>query len=707
MIRGRHAFERLLYALVLGAAGLYAASDVAPLVFVLVCVFSAIAWMTATGPSGRPLPRLLVNSALALAVLAAGARVLLVGADVASFSRFVAALLVLKLFDRRTPRDDLQVLLLSAFLVIGAVLTTNALFLGIGMLVFTPALLLASMEQQLRSAAWSTEHRSAPGRVHGRPSAGAVMSPALRRTLRRLAWGATVGSLVLAAIVFPLIPRGLGRETLGSWGNPTVGAAVVGFAEEVQLGRGGLISDSPAAVLDLVVTSPAGEPMGGEFEVFYLRGAVLDQYEDGRWTRSDRGPGVSSEPLRMFPSSPPHSLGSRRNTRHVQEITMRNAPGGRSPVFHAWKPVSISFGDRQLLYVHTKDLLLERQGSPGKLSYTVESSAFDAEPVREPDRSREAVDFPSEIVFDRARSVLEVAGVEPAPALRPRAADDRAARVIEQHLQSSYSYTLDVLAADGDPIEWFLTEAEAGHCEYFASAMAAMCQSVGIDARVVTGYVATEWYPSSQHYVVRESNAHAWVEVEVLPGQWKTFDPTPPDDFGAIHQPELTVIDRLTRMASAIEYAWIRNVVSFDRSKQEEAMQGVTGALPSRWLSQMRSAARAGGSELVFRAAEQAFIAFAATVAAGLIVRSMIRRARGTRRSSKTLLDALRRVSRRTGDSTARTAWEMAAQIGSVRPEAAGLAVRVARSYYAERFGGTPVPESDRRELLRGLRAVR
>ena len=39
----------------------------------------------------------------------------------------------------------------------------------------------------------------------------------------------------------------------------------------------------------------------------------------------------------------------------------------------------------------------------------------------------------------------------------------------------------------------FLYDLKRGHCEYFAGAMALMCQSLGMQARVVTGFKCDEY----------------------------------------------------------------------------------------------------------------------------------------------------------------------------------------------------------------------
>ncbi|RYE84466.1 MAG: hypothetical protein EOO75_18085, partial [Myxococcales bacterium] len=112
-----------------------------------------------------------------------------------------------------------------------------------------------------------------------------------------------------------------------------------------------------------------------------------------------------------------------------------------------------------------------------------------------------------------------------------------------------------------DPVASFLaTEGAAGHCEYFASAMAMLARSLGVPARVVGGYRVSEYNDVGRYHVVRERNAHAWAEVQ-LPGQgWVSVDATPAESVdlaGPGRTPPLAAaIDALlTHGASALRHA--------------------------------------------------------------------------------------------------------------------------------------------------------
>ena len=103
---------------------------------------------------------------------------------------------------------------------------------------------------------------------------------------------------------------------------------------------------------------------------------------------------------------------------------------------------------------------------------------------------------------------------------------DKAAS-IEAYLHTHYGYTLDLSGTPptGDPLAYFLFTKRAGHCEYFASAMTVLLRSLGIPARYATGFLPGELNDLAGDYIVRASDAHAWVEVYFPGYDWITSTP--------------------------------------------------------------------------------------------------------------------------------------------------------------------------------------
>ena len=96
------------------------------------------------------------------------------------------------------------------------------------------------------------------------------------------------------------------------------------------------------------------------------------------------------------------------------------------------------------------------------------------------------------------------------------------------YLKEKYSYSLyNKSSGEKEPIYNFLFKDKEGICQEFATSMVLMCRSIGIPAKYVTGYLVTEKENNTGDYIVREKDAHAFVEVYIAGYGWMTFDPTP------------------------------------------------------------------------------------------------------------------------------------------------------------------------------------
>jgi transglutaminase-like putative cysteine protease len=123
----------------------------------------------------------------------------------------------------------------------------------------------------------------------------------------------------------------------------------------------------------------------------------------------------------------------------------------------------------------------------------------------------------------------------------PSERHERVARALEGYLAQSgeftYSLNLKRKDSDVDPVVDFLVNVKEGHCARYASALAAMLRTQGVPSRVVLGFRGVDDLGGGQ-YVVRQNNAHSWVEVLVqrlgpdgVPRHhWLTLDPTPGED---------------------------------------------------------------------------------------------------------------------------------------------------------------------------------
>lgn len=77
------------------------------------------------------------------------------------------------------------------------------------------------------------------------------------------------------------------------------------------------------------------------------------------------------------------------------------------------------------------------------------------------------------------------------------------------------------------PLHDFFLNDKPAYCYWYATAAALALRANGVPSRVVAGYLVHEQLADSL-WLVRERDAHAWIEWQDADGVWHTLDPTPP-----------------------------------------------------------------------------------------------------------------------------------------------------------------------------------
>jgi len=136
----------------------------------------------------------------------------------------------------------------------------------------------------------------------------------------------------------------------------------------------------------------------------------------------------------------------------------------------------------------------------------------------------------SGVVDPRLKELAERLGKDADPAERVR-------RTLS-YLETTCTYSLKVgQFVSKDPVGEFVFDKRRGYCEYFASAAALLLRMEGVPARYVVGYSVRPENLEGGHYVVREADAHAWVEAWLEGRGWVELDPTPAAQFEAMRRP--------------------------------------------------------------------------------------------------------------------------------------------------------------------------
>ncbi len=290
-----------------------------------------------------------------------------------------------------------------------------------------------------------------------------------------------------------------------------------GFNPYMDLRSRGQLSD------EIVMKVRSEEPVP-------YRSVVFDEYNGKGWKVST---GDDAETLKS--DSPRFDMFNAENTEAAEGPTRQVAQvfyveeDQSNVIFGTYRPETVYFPTSSIKVDPYNSLRAPYQ-LPAGSTYSVVSQV----PNASPDQLRSATTSYPEPVVEKYTRLPADSDLERTRELAQRLTEDtsspyEAVARMNAYLKNSYPYDLSIppQREEVDAVEYFLFEERRGYCEQFASSLAVMARSLGIPARVATGYVPGEYNPFTGLYEVRASDAHAWVEV-YFPGYgWSTFDPTP------------------------------------------------------------------------------------------------------------------------------------------------------------------------------------
>ena len=527
--------------------------------FVMFAAFLGTAFVTPAVMRNRRWSQawtVLVLSGLAMQVLrgSTGAPILPLGIE------YAALLQLSRLAYRPTAREYQQIAIIAFLHLIAATVLSSGLGYGLVFLGFVVVLPWMLALTHLRAEI-------------ERHYADSTMGPSVERVLasKRVAGASfllgtaslTLPLFAITAIFFLAFPRvGMGFLNLGH----DAGRQVAGFGRNVQLGGFGRIRDDPTVVLRVKVPGLASPPP--ERLELHMRGTSFDHYEDGEWTRSPSATETVRESYGFFAlSTLPESATERRLSIILDPLDepVIFLPEGTIGITTPPRIVAGLSVDRQIVRSDGTDV---RYADADGLEFTYtahisrRASSAPADPI-----DAEAFARYLELPAGQER-ILALARRWTAGLSAPRAQADALLR----HLRDSgeYRYTLEQPDTRGrDPLEVFLLEAHAGHCEYYSTALAVMLRGLGVPARNVTGFLGGRYNRFGDYYAVRQGDAHSWVEAWI-DGDWVTLDATPParDLVGPADGP----FGSLRALLDAISMRWARHVVGYDLRHQAAAL---------------------------------------------------------------------------------------------------------------------------------------
>ena len=106
---------------------------------------------------------------------------------------------------------------------------------------------------------------------------------------------------------------------------------------------------------------------------------------------------------------------------------------------------------------------------------------------------------------------------------------EKAQAIVNYFATNGFTYDMDYIPPD-ESIDYFMFESKTGSCTSYATAMVLMARYVGVPARYVEGFAAFEKDTNDDSvFVVKDTNAHAFVECYIPAVGWMSFDPTVPE----------------------------------------------------------------------------------------------------------------------------------------------------------------------------------
>jgi protein-glutamine gamma-glutamyltransferase len=314
----------------------------------------------------------------------------------------------------------------------------------------------------------------------------------------RMALVLVAQAVPLTVMLFLFFPR-----IAPLWSVPLPSSASTGISDRMKPGDIAQLTRSDALAFRVVFDGPVPPKRD-----LYWRGLVYSRFQDGTWSVGGLLPAwqAGEQPA-------PSMNAARINYEVLLEPTQSDW------LFALETPLPRSAG-----VTLTRDYRLEA-ADPVHSVYRYRAASF-------PELLMDSYDALPDML--RARETSLPPGDNPrlrayAQTLWQRAGDEASfvRAVLTEIYDQPYFYTLSPPPLpDRDSVDRFWFDTRRGFCTHYAGALVIMLRSVGIPARLIGGYQGGEVNPRTGHLVVRQYDAHAWVEYW-QPGQgWRRVDPT-------------------------------------------------------------------------------------------------------------------------------------------------------------------------------------
>ena len=480
---------------------------------------------------------------------------------------FARWLLVAKIWGRKSGRDELQILLLSFFVLLGGTVFTFS-FAIVPLLMAYVTLAPIGLYLASAAAAKREDELEAGG-------------PFIPFRIYRLA--VVSGTLIFlgGGILFFSLPRLSTAIVEFNFSGASSGMFPMG----VDLRNQGLLQPGTRVVFRVQADPPLSEaPL--------WRVQALDHFDGTKWSRTRQAESEIEEPEPGIFVSDPSVLTSEAPTQRFEfDLSPLHLPALIVPAQLAQRSsdsVAVLGPLRRLSWTEAGELRFERSETRRADVLPLSYEVFYFGRVGELDSGEQSLGRRDHRLLTRLPTLLspEVERLAGELARRADAASMGASEAlgrmayVEEYLSENYLYSLERRAGgSADPVASFLFEEKAGHCEFFASAAAVLLRAQGIPARVVTGFGAGEYDAETQLWTVRESDAHSWVEAWDEQAGWVSIDPSP-RDLAAEHARVNPLLLAWQDMRQKTELWWYDWVLKYSLAEQMGLVSTAVSQIP-------------------------------------------------------------------------------------------------------------------------------
>lgn len=500
---------------------------------------------------------------------------------VVALSHFLITYCMIKLLQKRQLRDDVLVQVLCLLLLVVAAIVSGDVMFAVAMIVVLSVALpvfmrvhvhaeLDSVSQQVRfkegAALWRFRPPRIPQASHYRGMAAAVAGT----------------GLVVGAVVFVLCPRLEPRRWQGLE-TANAGPTLTGLSTSESIAGGGPTRESQRPAMHVKITDANGQLLPYEAGAYYFRGDVSYWY-----TRRAGGIGGGwgwhcrdfdrLEVQRLTVDQPWRKLAKGNVTGPLAEFTFFLEPQESTLLVAPYPALEISSHELKEFRYDPKTHILRMPTPARVVRYTVAScppttGVTSSTTFREPEAPDDASVVAPDPPLPRGEEIVNLIDREVGSNGSAGEPGNRETflRKLRDYLASDrFTYELSPprLPPGKEPVGEFLLETRTGNCQHFASAMAIVCHLYGIPARYVRGYHGGEYNFFGGFLVIRDKDAHAWVEAYVPGRGWQVYDPTPSGEAAGRVDESWA---RLLRVyADFVQFQWGNWVVTFNSGSRRE-----------------------------------------------------------------------------------------------------------------------------------------